>query len=295
MPRLAFVVLALGLSSCGGRGSEPLPTASPGLELQPEGYARAREGFRTRLVRRGPAPQTPPSLEIPEGAREVEYRSDALKLRAVASPDPGDGVRRPAVLFLHGGFGFGRESWEMSRPYREAGYVVMTPVLRGENGQPGEFTMFFDEVEDILAAAETLSTLPYVSPDRIFIAGHSAGGTLALLSALASKRFRAAAAFSGDPDQLAHTAGRADLLVFDPTDIRELRLRSSVAYATSFKCPARLYYGDEESLWAEGPNRRTAILARRAGLDVEAVEVSGDHGTSVAPAIRDSIRFFKGQ
>jgi dipeptidyl aminopeptidase/acylaminoacyl peptidase len=280
------------LSACGGRPNEPPPPATAGLELQVADFGQARKEFRTRLVRRGAAPGTPASLEIPAGATVVDYLSGRLCLKAIASPDPGDGARHAAVLFLHGGFGFGVESWEMSRPYRQAGFVVLTPVLRGENGQAGDFTLFFDEVDDVLAAAETLAGLSYVDPSRIYLAGHSAGGSLALLAALASKRFRAVASFSGDPDQVAHNRGRPELVVFDPTDIREFQLRSSVAFANGFQCPARLYYGDEEAIWAENPNRRTAILARQAGLDVDAIEVPGGHGSMVPEAIQQSIKFF---
>ena len=41
----------------------------------------------------------------------------------------------------------------MAQPYRDAGYIVMIPILRGENGQPGFYTMFYDEVDDVLGAA----------------------------------------------------------------------------------------------------------------------------------------------
>ena len=47
-------------------------------------------------------------------------------------------------------------------------------ALRGENGQPGAFSMFYDEVEDVLAAAEYLAKLPDVDPARVFVSGHSA-------------------------------------------------------------------------------------------------------------------------
>ncbi len=37
----------------------------------------------------------------------------------------------------------------------------MIPILRGENGQPGSYTMFYDEVDDVLAASAALASLPY--------------------------------------------------------------------------------------------------------------------------------------
>ena len=57
--------------------------------------------------------------------------------------------------------------------------------------------MFYDEVDDVLAAAEALADLPEVDSGHLYLAGHSAGGTLALLAAMSSQRFRAAASLSG--------------------------------------------------------------------------------------------------
>jgi hypothetical protein len=37
----------------------------------------------------------------------------------------------------------------------------------------------------------------------------------------------------------------------------------------------------------------TAKVAKRKALDVEAVQVEGDHGSSVPPAIKQSIVFFR--
>ena len=40
--------------------------------------------------------------------------------------------------------------------------------------------------------------------------------------------------------------------------------RSPIAYATSFKCPTRLYYGSRE-YYLDDESRRTALLARVQG------------------------------
>ena len=180
-------------------------------------YASARAEFRTTLTRRGPSPQPEGFPATPEGASRLSYTSAGRELSAFVSADPGDGVRRPAVLFLHGGFAFGGGDWAMSSPFREADYVVMTPILRGENGQGGDFSLFHDELDDVLAAADCLTRLAYVDPHRLFVAGHSAGGTLTLLAALSSSRFRAAAAFSGSPDQAVYIQNRPEIVPFDGT------------------------------------------------------------------------------
>ena len=292
----ARIIAWVGLVGCGGGcgpgGDLNPPRASPGLEIRPGTFAEARAGFATRLTRRGPSPSAGEPLATPPGAEAVDYRSGGLRLRAYRSLPSGEGGRRPAVLFLHGGFSFGAGDWAMSRPFRDAGYVVLTPVLRGEDGQPGDFTLFAAEVDDVLAAAEALAGLPDVDPDHVFVAGHSVGGTLALLAAMASPRFRAAASFSGAPDLATYLAVGRTPPPFDPASLPEVRIRSAVAHATSFRCPARLYFGEDE-IWVQSGTHRTAILAARAGLDVAAVEVPGDHFSSVPPAIRRALAFFR--
>jgi dienelactone hydrolase len=158
-------------------------------------------------------------------------------------------------------------------------------VLRGENGQSGDFNLFFNEVEDVLAASDLLARLPSVDSGKmLFVAGQSVGGTLAMLSAMTSPRFRAAASKSGSPDQINYVRGLPDIVPFDPADIREFRLRSPVPFATSLKCPARLYFGDDE-IWLHGPTTLTATRAKAVKLDVEAVEIPGNHTSSFPMAI----------
>src|SRR5262249_12632428 len=158
-------------------------------------YAQAHALFRTKLTRKGPSPQPFDLLKPPTGVKEVEYTSGALKLKAWLSRPTNEAGKQPAVLFLHGGFAFGADDLEISQRYRTAGYVVLTPMLRGENGQGGAYTFYYDEVDDVLAAAKYLGQAPYVTGDRLYIAGPSAGGTLVLLAAMTSHHFRAAASF----------------------------------------------------------------------------------------------------
>jgi dipeptidyl aminopeptidase/acylaminoacyl peptidase len=272
-----------------------LPPGTPGLELQEEDYARVRAHFRTKLLRKGPAPQRWDPVRPPAGVTEVTYRSGDLMLKAWVQEPADKGQRHPAVLFLHGGWAFGEDDWEQAQPLRDAGFVVLTPLLRGENGQPGHFTMFYDEVDDVLAAADYLAGLPYVDPSHVYVAGHSAGGTHALLAAMASDRFRAAASLSASPDRVEFVRGGWQAAVpFDQSDVREFRVRSPVAYAASFKCPARLYVGSRE-VGYQASTRRTALLARGRGLDVEAVVVPGDHWSAVPEALRQAVEFFRQQ
>lgn len=273
---------------------------APEVRVQNDDYAEVRRYFSTKLVRQGPSPQRDViALPRPHYVDEVEFRSGAHRLQAWMSGHRHVRQRLPAVLFLHGGFEFGAADWDMALPYWEAGFVVMAPMLRGENGQPGTFSFLYDEVDDVLAAAEFLSDHPSVDPNRIFLAGHSAGGTLTLLAVEASSHFRAAASFDGSPDQQllydgsATKPGNHAEVVFNPKDSRELQVRSPLAYVYSLKSPVRLYYSYEASVITQRPSQRFAELARGRGLDAEASRVWGSHMSHVARALPRSIAFFK--
>lgn len=270
------------------------PSAAVDAGAQTSDYSHARAGFKTALLRRGPSPQPYEPITVPEGAEEIEYRSGAGLLKAWIAPASTHG-KQPTVLFLHGGFAFGADDWEMAQPFRDSGFAVMVPILRGENGQPGAFSMFYDEVDDVLAAATYLSAQPFVDPNRLYVAGHSVGGTLTLLAAQTSTQFRAAASFSGSPNhRKALTSGWDKMAPFDPTNEEEVRMRSPLAFAESFKCPVRIYYGTEEPFFAAA-SRDTARLARARALDVESLAVPGDHFGAVPGEIALAIAFFRAQ
>jgi formylglycine-generating enzyme required for sulfatase activity len=266
-------------------------TNAPSVEVQNEDYAQARARFQTKLLRKGPPPDKgSPNLKPPAGVTEIIYPSGALHLKAWVNRPVNEARKLPAVLFLHGGFEFSPGDWEQSKPYRDAGFIVLTPMLRAENGQSGAFSYFYDEVDDIVAAAEYLRQQPYVDAERLFVAGHSVGGTLTLLAALAYPHFRAATSFSGAPFWPEFISSKS--LPFDKRDPREIQMRSPIAYAGSFKCPLRLFYGTAEANFFRVMSQRTVALAKGRGLDVEAREVEGDHGSHVQRAMMQSIAFF---
>ena len=287
---MVFVLVAACRSS-----SDPPGEPSPARSSTPdEDYPAARKRFRTHLVKHQPPPGTAKPLRAPADAREVPFESGGLQLTAWMSRETAEATasQRPAVLYLHGGFGFDLSDWAATEPFRAAGFAVMAPILRGENGQPGAFSAFYDEVDDVLAAADALARQPGVDAAHLYVVGHSVGGTLTMLAALASTRFRAAASFSGAPDQRVWISGQPELAPYDLSNADELRIRSPLAFATSFKCPIRLYWGDREPFFTKA-TRETARRAKAAGLDVDAIQVEGDHGTMFGPASERAIAFFQ--
>jgi acetyl esterase/lipase len=128
----------------------------------------------------------------------------------------------------------------------------MYPSLRGGNDSPGFKEGFFGEVDDVLAAADYLAGQEFVDPKRIYLGGHSTGGTLVLLVAASSDRFRAV--FSFGP--VADVGGYGDqYLPFDRSNPRELELRSPERWLHSVRSPVFVL---------EGTNRPGNIDSLRA-------------------------------
>ncbi|AGB70425.1 MULTISPECIES: alpha/beta hydrolase family protein [Rhizobium] len=258
-------------------------------------YAKERHLFRTDLLSKGPAPDIYERLVTPSTAERLFYRSgvgEELELVAWVSRYTRSEKQKPAVLFLHGGNAIGQGHWQLIKPYVEAGYVVMIPSMRGENGQKGNFSGFYDEVADVLAASNRLRHLPGVDPHRMFLAGHSIGGTLAMLAAMSTHRFRAVAPISGNPDAYAFFGRYPQDIRFNTGNPREYQMRSPLCYAHSFKSPIKLFHGTEEAHF----DSRLALLAKRAtaaGVKMEMATVPGSHNSALPGEIEQSIEFFK--
>lgn len=259
-------------------------------------YAKVRKHFHTKLLQKGPAPDKYEPLDAPVGADKIFYRSGyggELELIAWVSKYRRESKPKPAVLFLHGGNAMGRGHWNLMDPYVDAGYIVMMPTMRGENGQMGNFSGFYDEVDDVLSAADRLAHLPGVDANRLFIAGHSIGGTLTMLASMSTEKFRAAAPISGNPDAFRFFNRYPQDIRFDDENSHEFEVRTALCYAQSFKCPVRVVHGTDESHF----NDRAGLLASRArsaGVRIETDTVTGNHTSALPAEIAQSIRFFHG-
>ena len=101
--------------------------------------------------------------------------------------------------------------------------------------------------------------------------------------------YRAAAAYDGYIDMEAFAAEYGDEAVpYDRVSPDEVRLRNPQSFASSIRCPLRLYVGDA----CRDVNRVLAQRAKQAGKDCTLVDVGGDHHQMVAPAVQNSILWF---
>ena len=124
---------------------------------------------------------------------------------------------------------------------------MMFPSLRGGNDNPGTKEGFLGEVDDVLAAAKYLEKQPHVDPRRIFLGGHSTGGTLALLVAEYSNRFRGVFSF-GPVEDVSGYGTDSGFLPFDINNRQEVELRSPGYWLSSLQTPVWVIEGTEGNI-----------------------------------------------
>ena len=236
---LCYALAALLLVAAGC--SKPRPTVS---------LATARKGFVTK-VRVASTDPTPPDLPPPGcGVSLVTYPSPVGALPAYLSDLPRDGRKHPAIVWITGGDcnSIG-DVWKPASPdndqtaraFREAGIVTLYPTLRGGNTTQSRREGFYGEADDIAAAAQFLASQPGVDAQRIYLGGHSTGGTMVLIAAEAHPQaFRAV--FSFGPVDRVDVYG--DLFPgLDRADAHEIELRSPVYWLGSLSCPTFVLEG----------------------------------------------------
>ena len=256
-------------------------------------YMGVRKVFKSKLLKKGPAPQSWRQQTLPSGVEKINYQSGGYTLSAWMAKPNTSLDKNKAVIFLHGGFAFDISDFQSGQSYLDAGYAVITPILRGENGQPGHFSLFYDEVDDVLGLLSTLQNRPDIDSNAIFITGHSTGGTLSLLSGMATTGFKGIASFSGSPDQFWFTDNGKDTKItpFNTKDKNEFYVRSPLFYVQSLQAPTRYFHGTkEDNLTIFGNN--FAADGQKLGLNIKSVSIKGDHFTFLPGAIKASIKFF---
>ncbi len=258
----------------------------PGADSPPMSLPGARQNFRTKLQ-----PQNAQKSPVKVAPRQLfltaKYPAAVGQLAAYVTPDPGDGKKHPAIIWITGGdcnsiddvwSPAPRENDQTAAAYRRAGVVMMFPSLRGGNDNPGVKEGFLGEVDDVVAAARYLQKQPYVDPARIYLGGHSTGGTLALLVSECSPLFRAVFAF-GPVGNIASYGAESGFVPVDLNNRQEVKLRSPGYWLAGIQSPTWVLEGVGGNISSLRAMARTSTNAK-----VRFVEIRrADHFATLAP------------
>jgi dipeptidyl aminopeptidase/acylaminoacyl peptidase len=172
-------------------------------------------------------------------------------LPGFVSPIPPDGKRHAAIIWLKGGDTNSlSDFWSEGPPdspqsvsaFRKAGLIMAFPTLRGGNGHVSAKEAMLGEADDVIAAARKLGTLSYVDPEKIYLGGHSTGGTLALLVAELPNPFKSVFVF-GAMDRADRYAKDVLPVNFSSLPPIELKLRSPIYWLAGIKTPTYIIEG----------------------------------------------------
>ncbi len=260
------------------RSTAPKPPAYKGL-------LQARAGFRTKLIPNKFKSAGPIEAPRDKSFQIIRYPSPVGDLVAYLSADPGDGKKHPAVLWAHGGFGgVGNSSVRQAQAFKDAGFIVLCPAWRGESENPGKFELFFGEVDDAVAAVDYLAQVPYVDPSRLYMVGHSTGGTITLLTAESTPKLRAAFSFGGAPNLLKMVEDGEGYgnTPYDYSVEAESYWRSPIYSVSLIRSPTFYFEGADSAYVADA--RSMGELAEKDNVPFKAFIIKGgDHFNIVPP------------
>jgi acetyl esterase/lipase len=249
-------------------------------------------------------PAPPPDLVISYGPGPEHVADVRLPPRAAAVPgdaQPAGTRPAPLVLFLHGGFW--RAAYDrthigpLATALASTGFAVCVPEFRRTGQQGGGWPGTFD---DVATAVDTLPALvrdtvgaDLISGGPVLLAGHSAGGHLALWAA-SRHRLAPEAAWHAPGGQARGVVALA--AVSDMVACHALRLGQDAAGALlgggpgqhpgryrladpmqllPVGCPVRLVHGSVDDRVPCGMSRGYLARARAAGDDAELDELPG--------------------
>lgn len=276
-----FVFFALGLQNAIEAHTGPWPVS----------LREARDDHATVLLKSKPFDEkmlpmiTHPKLEY------TSYEGPLGRMGAIATKVT-YGQKKPAIIWDFGGFGGIFDGYADEHPaYDDQGVrqfldqdlVVFLPTVRGEHGNPGVFECFYGEVEDLVAAVEHVASRPDVDPDRIFLMGHSTGGTNVLLASMLTDIPAGVVSFGGAPDMSSIVLLRGGYGVepYDTDSMLEIELRSANRFTKYIQCPVLYIEGDAEYTTPAETMARKA-LGFRVPMETVVIE-GGDHWTVLQP------------
>ena len=178
------------------------------------------DGRARQLTFSMPAGNFAGRLVMPEKVHYPSSGGYSIPAYLYRPPGAAAGDRFPGVLWIHGGptSQFNDTFQQNVQFFTQQGYVVLLPNIRGSSGYGKDFADANNDcwghcdLEDVVAGADYLKTLPEVDPERIGLTGTSYGGVMSMYAAaFAPDVFRAIIPGSGYSDWVHFYHGENEL------------------------------------------------------------------------------------
>ena len=292
-----------------------------GIDWSARGIVAVRSGGKTppqitvcdpttaarRVVARG----APAGIELGAGEpTPVTWVRDGVTVPGLLYPPddlPADGELAPLLVDVHGGpTGQATVAWDgWARYFTSRGWAVLRPNYRGSTGygrahaQSLRGTWGIDDVEDVAAGIRSAADHRWCDPERVAIAGGSAGGLTALLVAAKHPDLvRAVVSSYGVTDlfDLAATTHRFEAHYLDelvgilPDASEKFRAQSPVTYAAQITVPLLVLQGDDDKVVPPHQAQLLVDAVRAAGGHVDYHVYAGEgHGWSKIETVQDEL------
>jgi dipeptidyl aminopeptidase/acylaminoacyl peptidase len=239
---------------------------------------------------------------------DLRYSSGGTEVGGVLirPKEPGD-RRWPAIVFNRGGTGdFGRLDHmaivEMLLLAR-SGFVLIASDYRFHGRTARQDQWGGADLDDVLNVVLAARALPHVDPERIFMWGHSRGGTMTYLALKRGAPIRAAAVTSGASDLEALGRYRPEFVNGDDTfdgwarvwpdyatrSAEHYRERSAVHWADRIRVPVLIMASRTDKLLPADQALRMALALQASGTPY-ALHVYANDGHSLPLNRADRIR-----
>jgi dipeptidyl aminopeptidase/acylaminoacyl peptidase len=222
------------------------------------------------------------------GRHEVTLPGAGIMLGGILFRPPITGGAVPAVIVLHGWGEAGRPGAPRveatARRLSEDGYVALALSLRGWPSSGGRDDCGLEQPDDVAKAADWLTLLSGVDPNRIGVLGFSQGGQVALLAGTRTQRIKAVVAYYPVTDierwrQTTSHSGIRDFYI--PQVCGSGRFNSPVHDTDKMSAAVLLIHGDSDTRVPTEQSLKMRDALQKTGRRVDLLLISGaGHGFS---------------